>query len=647
MVGMAQTASAVGSRAYYGAVGNGETPALVGLDLAVDWLCVPRFDGYPVFARALDPQRGGSLALRWGEGREIRPVAQRYLDRTNILVTEAYNDGLLVRAVDYMPWDGRHLTRVLTVTNVDSAPRQEWLEVLATSTRSSLWPQPDPPIHQGGVGPALLTAPGAALAYGFRGNAGPGARVRLDLLPGRSRRLVLTVAYGQTPEEAIGNWYRARSGDLLMEEAFWRRWLSQAARPPVRDRRLREAYWRSLLVIKLLCHRDSGAILAAPTASFPAVPGGHDNWDYRFCWIRDGYLCARALDAAGLHAEARAFYEFAFRVQNPDGHWDYPLYTLDGGGPEEQVAPDLSGPGGEQPIRFGNAAYQQLQIDSEPSVLLGLWNHAVATGDWNYIRSRWDAISRAAETVRRLWQEPENGIWEIRERRDAWLYGKALCAAGLMAAAEMARALGQMEQAEAWQAEAQLIRAEVLTLGWHEERQVFLQTYTPGSPLDISVLALGLWGLLPPRDPRLVATVKAMERPLRRPAVPGPGHGSTDTPFFGQSLPDGGGLNLCGGIARYDYAAVPFYLPTLWLARYHLYCGRRQETLRLLRVCLSSATSLGLMAEHFDPTTGRQWGNFPQAFNHAELALLLLEMRRGQAAVPPPAPTTWTRWRAG
>ena len=156
---------------------------------------------------------------------------------------------------------------------------------------------------------------------------------------------------------------------------------------------------RSLLTLKLLTHEESGAILAAPTASFPAVPGGHDNWDYRYCWIRDGYFTARCFDEVGFHEEARAFYEFAFRLQERDGHWRQPLYTLDGGSPSELLVDDLQGPGGERPIRFGNAAYDQLQIDNEPSILHGLWIHAQRTNDRDFIAANWDAVRRAAEAM--------------------------------------------------------------------------------------------------------------------------------------------------------------------------------------------------------------------------------------------------------
>ncbi|HYG59293.1 MAG TPA: glycoside hydrolase family 15 protein [Symbiobacteriaceae bacterium] len=593
------------SKAYLGAVGNGETVALISPDGEICWLCVPRPDSFPVFARALDPRQGGSLRLtfRWGDTALRTPMikAQRYLGRTNILETSLLMDDLSAVIVDYMPWGQRHLIRQITLTNLSEERRGVAVDVGVRATCSDAAPRDlRDRVH------AAFRGPQAAL-----------------LSPDESLTTTLVLAYGDTPTEALRNWVAAGDGNLEEEERFWERWLGEAR--PVRsgDRALDVAYCRSLLALKLLCNEKTGAILAAPTASFPAIPGGGDNWDYRYAWLRDGYFIARCLDAAGLHGESRRFYQFALKHQDEDGRWRQTLYTMDGRNPLEFTVNDLAGPNGEVPVRFGNAASTQIQIDSEGSVLHGLWCHWKATGDTAFIRGAWDHISRAAGMIMASWQWPENGVWEIRERRDHWVYGKAICCAGLLAAAGMAAALGFAAEAARWDREAARIRQDVLKGGWSEERQAFLQTYDPRSPLDVSVLALSLWGLLPADDPHMRSTVAAIEEPFWLPAVPDDGAYSTDTPYWGVRC---GGLNMWGGMARYDYAAVPFYLPTLWLARHHLRAGNRDRALELVRTCLMSATDLGLMAEHFDPRTGEQWGNFPQGFSHEELALCLLEL---------------------
>lgn len=591
---------------YYGVVGNGETVALVGPDLAVDWLCVPRADSFPLLARALDPEKGGRLSLQfgWAGGEDLSggEVWQRYRGRTNILETGSLAGGLEVRVADYMPWTKRCLTRQITLTNRSPAPREVRVTAVLEPTRSETAPD--------GLADRVFGA--------FKGQQGA------HLAPGESFTTVFVMAYGDDREEAYANWEAAQTDDLEAEERFWFKWLAGARPIASGEPALDEAYYRGLLTLKLLCQEKTGAILAAPTASFPAIPGGGDNWDYRYCWLRDGYFISRCLDAAGLHQESRRFYDFLMQYQSPDGRWHQTLYTVEGGNPVEFEAHDMAGPNGEKPIRFGNAASTQIQIDGEPNLLHGLYLHWKATQDERFLRERWKHIARAADAVLETWKWKENGIWEIRERVDHWVYGKALCAAGLKAAAAMARAIGHEADAERWAAESEKIREEVLRLGWSEERQAFLQTYDDRSPIDISVLALSLWDLLPADDPRMEATVRAIEEPLRLPERPAGADGyTTDTPFWGLRA---GGLNMWGGMARYDYAAVPFYLPTLWLARHYLRAGKRERAVDLVRLCLASATNLGLMAEHFDPRTGEQWGNFPQGFSHEEMVLVLLEL---------------------
>lgn len=686
---------------YYGVVGNGETAALIGPDLAVRWLCLPRFDGTPFFASALDPRRGGQLALEIerkvgagsndaagqdsvatgsplpgdgasrDDGTDSVRISQEYDGRTNVLVTCLETQGVRVRVADSMPWGGKVLVRRVAVTNTAGGLQTLRLAASMTPVRSSHWtftavekavaiPGRDGvcvrPVVQVVEESAALVV-GWVFGTGAEGAADDGASRALltGLEPGEERRLTLLMAYGAGPDDAEANWVHAAAalqaappGDpegLERDRRFWRDWLGKARFPHGVSSDLEEAYARGLLALKLLTHRESGGILAAATASFPAVPGGTDNWDYRYCWLRDGYYSARTYDAAGLHDEARAFYEFALRCQSPDGRWRQPLYTLDGAGPRELVIEDLTGPAGERPVRFGNAAFDQLQIDNEPSILHGLWLHAQATGDREWFAARWDAIRRAADAMMQLWHQPENGIWEIRERRDHWVYGKSLCAAGFRAAAALARWLGYDADAQRWEAEARTVAEQVIANGYCSERGAYLQTYDKNSPLDISALALVLWDLLPADDLRIRSTMAAFERPLRLPqaaaeagaaaeedgatqGMRAAGEPTTDDPYWGLHHAKGG-LNMDGAFARYDYAAAPFYLPTLWMARCYLRAGRRDRAEELVRLCLESATNLGLMAEHFDPRTGRQWGNFPQAFSHEEMVLTILELAEG------------------
>lgn len=595
---------------YFGLIGNGETAALVGPDLAVSWLSVPRFDGTPLFAGALDPARGGRLALRLIDGSgapvSLVPERQAYRGDSPVLETDVAGAGWRVQALDYMPWGERCLVRELRVTNQTGGAAAIQLQPAVEPIQSAVFPVQ---LREESGNIAVLTTGAALLVQMVSTLGGEGADSEV-LQPGESRSLRLHVAYGATEEDA-----RTALGAAAMAEAgavalFWSRWLELARAPvdPV-SQAWRESYRRSLIVMKLLSYEPTGALIAAPTASFPAVPGGGDNWDYRYIWLRDGYYTAMTFNAAGLHQEAARFYDFAFSLQGEDGHWRQPLYTVDGGDPVEFVADDLRGPGSEMPIRFGNAASDQLQLDNEGNIVHGLWFHYRTSGDRAALERHWDGVRRACDWTAANWRRMESGIWELREYTAHWVHGKAMCYAALEAGARIAQVLGHAGQGLAWREAAEQVRADVVELGWSADRESYLRHYGAGMPepcVDISVLALVFYGLLPADDPRVLSTVALIEQDQSK-----------------------GGLFLLGGVSRYDYAAVPFYLPTLWLARYYLMADRLTDCDRLLQTCLDCATDLGLMAEHFDGSTLTQWGNFPQAFSHEEVARLILERAQG------------------
>jgi alpha,alpha-trehalase len=582
-------------RYHAGLVGSGHTAALVEPDLTLSWLCIPRFDSQPLFASALDPQRGGSLSLRLevnGQPVALTPNNQRYLGRSAVLQTILVGPGVQVTVTDFMPWGKHGLVRRVTVEGAGEGAR---LQIACDPVQSAHLPVEQARVSHTGM--LCRTPDGAALIQGEG----------LDLKNGTAR---VCIAWGATEAEAEAALADLQSNTVDAELDQWRTWLSAARKPEAVSHAWEEAYWRSLIVIRLLSYEPTGALLAAPTASFPAIPGGDHQWDYRFSWLRDGYYTAMTLDAAGLHREARRFYDFCFRLQDPDGHWKQPLYTVDGLDPHERLIDDLQGPGGEVPIRLGNAASGQLQLDNEGNIVHGLWFHYKVSGDRESLATHWDGVRRAAEWTLANWQRQESGIWEPREYVAHWVHGKVMCAVTLIATARIARVLGHSGAAAKWQAAAETITELTIHQGWDEERQSYVRHWGPSpdtfAPMEISVLALVFYGILPAHDPRIRATVQRMYRPA-----------------------DDGGLMLYGGVCRYEQAAVPFYLPTLWLARYHMMAGEPGSCDRWLNTCLDAATSLGLMAEHFDGRDGSQWGNYPQAFSHEEVARLILERSQG------------------
>lgn len=600
---------------YYGIVGNGETALLIGPELAVEWFCAPRFDSFPVFAGALDRKKGGSLAFYFNP--PLRFNRQEYRHRTNVLRTVLAGDEMTAAVDDFMPWGKRCLIRTVSIENTGRAVIYPGLKVQVQPVKTRAFPFK----KQLRDGCYFVTGRGVAVCIaGSESFSADAAEVSFGpLKPSDRLQLRIVVTYGETEEKAEQELGAAFAESLEDVTAFWHEWLEKAKKINLDDAALQEAYYRSLLALKLLTYTRTGAIIAAPTASFPATPGGSDNWDYRYCWLRDGFYSAKAFDDAGLHEEAGRFYEFAFSLQRHDGSWPHPLYTIEGGHPREVIVTDLKGPSGEKPVRFGNKAARQLQLDNAGSVIDGLWHHYLATQDINDISRYWDKIRRAAAWVERHWRDPESGIWEIREYSGQWVYGKVLCYACLASAAQIAEKLGHRGFALRWAKTASVIRKEVIEKGWSPVKQAYVQHYGPAAPLDISVLALEQFDVLPATDPRIMLTVNCIENPSLACAVP---EGAAGRGPEGNSA----GLKLWGAIGRFEQAVLPFYLPTLWLAHHYLHLNQEERLNELLGACVDNMTDLYLMAEHFDPRTGEQWGNFPLALNHQELVRLLLDM---------------------
>ncbi|WP_324717459.1 glycoside hydrolase family 15 protein [Carboxydochorda subterranea] len=627
-----------------GVVGNGQTVAIIARTGAVTWWCLPRVDGHPVLARALDPSRGGMLDVTPASPRSLSSrlagARQAYYDGSTVLVTRWKAGGGAVAAVDFMPWGKPALVREVWA----SAPSPlESLVLRLTVTRAAVagrW------AAAGGDPAALLTedSPEAAMAFALApgstsappqaswepgtgtleirwkpaGSWDPGRPAPPHpLLDGLRPVARLAVGYGRTVDQARSA--AAALSRLSPEEGVCesREWLSRAVVPQGMSPGHLAAFRRSLLTLRLLTYPETGAIVAAPTASWPATPGGSDNWDYRFTWLRDGAWTAWALDRAGFHREARAFYRFAARLQAADGHWSQPLYAVDGRLPVEFDAPELSGPGGERPVRFGNAAAHQLQLDNEGNVLWGVQAHVELTGDQQLLWETWDMVKRAALWVEAHWRMPESGIWELREFTGHWVHGTSMAAVALASAARLARRAGTGEEAaRRWEGLAREIARQALDHAWSARRGALMRLFTPQGPdesqvLDISVLTPLLWHLADARDPRLVATIEAMHR------SPAEGGLTVRAP----SAARGG-----EGLLRFGDGALPFYMAGFWMVRALHRMGRDRQAVALLDRLLEGANPLGLMGEHHDPATGRQWGNFPQAFSHEELIHALYEL---------------------
>lgn len=572
--------------ADYGAIGEGRSVALVSKDGSLDWWCPGRFDAPSVFARILDHEQGGHYTVAPTEAGAQTSMA--YVPDTNVLETMHATRGGKVRVRDFLAFhDDTKLTSSVLVRSIVGLEGTVEMRVRFA-----------PRFHYGRVAPRWSRAPlGVLLARGageilmFRGaelHAGKDgayegrffvkAGERVDLIV-RHRSFDTPVpfrdALGASPEELEA-----------LAIAKWREWSSRTRAEGPDATLIR----RSALALKLLQYEPSGALVAAATTSLPEEMGGVRNWDYRFTWIRDAALSAKALATVGHHEEATRFAGWLSRTLR-DGDMRI-MYTLTGGKdlPERELA-HLEGYERSKPVRIGNGAATQRQLDVYGELFEFLAHHAeLGDTEWK------GALRTLAEWVCDHWTEPDSGIWEMRCEPRHFTLSKAMAWVALTQAADLARK-GHMDgDAERWSAEAERVRADVLAKGYDDEIG-FTQAY--GFPmLDASNLMLPLIGFVHPQDARMVKTV---DRILERLTVNGLVYRYLDA---GDGLP--------GGEATFAYC-------TFWLVEVLALQGRVHEARAIFDRIAERASPLGLYAEELDAATGAHLGNYPQGFPHAGL----------------------------
>jgi hypothetical protein len=575
----------------FGFLSSGRTAVLIDSRARVAWWCLPTYAHFPIFAHALDPAHGGSceLGLQTSTGTfwvsDYGYVEQEYNGTTSVLISRWTIGRRTITICDWMPRDATVLVREIEAQAEDGAfllVRMRPTHPTPSHVRYRIVPE-GLALHE-----TRVPAQGLLALQG-----GDGSPERGQLIDGWwqarhplcSQRLVL----GMGP---------AFHADRKVHESEASTWLGQVVEIQVPEEEISHAVHRSLAILRGLIYSPTGAVMAAPTASFPSDPGGTSNWDYRYCWVRDGCYTAAALDRAGCHAEAEGIYRYLLALQGEDGQWHAPLWPIDPTYPtDEEEVPGLFGPGGESPLRIGNGAVGQSQHDSPGNLLSALRVHVQTTGDLSLVRDAWPHIARAATWCSLHWAEPEAGIWECRDRYRFWTHGRAMCWVALDRAAWFAQCLGQPVPDE-WVTAAATIR-EALAKSWSPRRGAFLRDAGEVSILDTSVLALILEGILSTSDVRLTQTMERLMTALAH----------------------------RGGVRRDEEdVRFPFYLATLWMARSAVRLGQAERAADLVRAVVGGTSNLGLMAEYADLLSGRQWGNIPQAFSHEELVRAVLDM---------------------
>ncbi len=605
----------------YGAVGDLRTVALVGLNGSIDWLCLPFIDSPSVFGALLDGRKGGRFSVSpagdWDS-------SARYLPGTNILETRFRTPGGVLRLTDFMPLadSGRHLDE-------DRHELYRLLEVERGHVTAAVVFDPrfdygraDTRVEQDG---GVLTARGGGEVLSLSASRPPGRGEggegwAWDLRGGD--RVWLRLRYGGgtvPPPDAAG------AEEALRETArFWRGWLEGSETGRTFDAGpYRGEVERSALVLKLLSFQPTGAVAAAATASLPEEVGGARNWDYRYTWIRDTSFTLQALFNLGHLSETEAFLQWVERLLSVHGAARMQImYGVRGESelPEEELT-HLEGYKGSRPVRIGNRAAGQRQLDIYGEIM----DAALKLSDYvGKIDSElWPLLRDICELVRGSWREKDSGIWEVRGGPHHFVHSKVMCWAALDRGVTIARRYGFPGDLKGWEREMGEIRREVLTRGWSEARKAFRQHYGTDD-VDASALLIPLLGFLPAADRRVVSTVSAVRSELEEDGLLYRYRG-------GDGVPGGEGT---------------FLLCSAWLAQYLVARGDTHGARAVLRRLEGAANHLGLFSEEYDTAWKEALGNFPQAFTHigyvnAVFALRQAEEReKGRGVVlprPPPA----------
>jgi GH15 family glucan-1,4-alpha-glucosidase len=580
--------------ADHGLIGDLHTVALVGTDGTIDWYCASRFDAPSEFAAILDADRGGAFELAADAPARTK---QSYFPDTNVLITRFFTEDGVGEVQDFMPITGdpreagRHrlIRRILCVRGsipfrARVAPRFDYARQPHTVRRHAgqvIFESADLVLALTATVPVDTDAQDATASF--------------KLLEGESAVFALDQVDGDITLRSCP--HAEAEEQLTATVAFWRRWLSAS-----RYRgRWRETVHRSALTLKLLTYAPTGAIVAAPTTSLPELIGGERNWDYRYLWIRDAAFCVYALLRLGFAGEAEAFMAFLARHvircgDGPSGPLQI-MYGIDGRTelPETELT-NLEGYRASAPVRIGNAATGQLQLDIYGALIDSIylydkWGQPISS-------DYWDDVCLLVEWVCDHWDQPDEGIWETRGGRKDFLYSRLMCWVAIERAMRMARRRGLPGDLTRWGKARDVIYRQIMRRGWSATRRAFTQHF--GSDvLDAAVLMMPLAKFVSPTDPKWLATLDALTADL-----------------VSDSL-----------VYRYDPEASPdglrgeegtFSICSFWYVEALSRAGRLDEARLAFEKMLTYANHLGLYAEQIS-RTGEQQGNFPQAFTHLAL----------------------------
>jgi GH15 family glucan-1,4-alpha-glucosidase len=582
---------------HYAMVGDTQTAALVGDDGSVDWLCAPRFDSAACFASLLGDENHGRWLLAPAAGG--RATRRRYRDGTLVLETEFDTPEGSVRITDFMPIREKTVDLVRIVEGLHGhVPMQMHLTIR---------------FDYGSIIPWVRNVHGALVAI-----AGPDALVLRSPIEmkgvGHSTVAGFTVRRGERVPFTLA-WYPSNQDlphpinatwTLTRTTSWWHDWTKKSGY----DGSWSGQVHRSVITLKALTYAPTGGIVAAATTSLPERIGGERNWDYRFCWLRDATLVLLAFINAGFLDEAHAWRLWLLRAAAGDPAALQIMYGVAGERRLTELTLDwLPGYEGSRPVRAGNAASDQFQLDVYGEVLDAM--HQGRVHQLEASEEAWSLQRRLLRFLEHAWKEPDEGIWEVRGGRRHFTHSKVMAWVAFDRGVQAVERFGRSGPVERWREVRDEIHREVLERGFDRELNSFTQSY--GSKrLDASLLVIPLVGFLPADDRRVVGTVTAIERDLYRDG------------FVYRYAHDEEGRDV-DGLPPGEGAFLPC---TFWLADNFALQGRLEEAEALFERLLATRSDLGLLAEEWDPANRRQLGNFPQAFTHVALVNTAFNLER-------------------
>jgi GH15 family glucan-1,4-alpha-glucosidase len=591
--------------ASYGVIGNMHSIALVGMDGSIDWCCLPSFDSPSVFGAILDDRKGGFFKIAATNPDVF--CRQMYLPETNVLVTRFLSPEGVGEIVDFMPVThgsarsaGRHQI-VRIVTGVRGAVK------FRTECRPAFdYARAGHELVISGNG-ATFRAPGIRLDLacpcGLRAEDGA-AVTEFTLHANESRTFLLTLAADDSPPPADGH----KIGDRLLHETIgvWRAWVAKCRY----QGRWREIVVRSALALKLLTYQPTGAILAAATCSLPEEIGSSRNWDYRYTWIRDSAFTIYAFLRLGYSEEAAAFMtwlEDRTIEQDTETGPLQVMYGIDGRSALPETTLDhLDGYKGSRPVRIGNAASHQLQLDIYGELVDSIYLYNKYAQPISY--DLWVYMRRILDWVCANWERPDNGIWEVRREPSQFVHSKVQCWVALDRGLRIAHKRGLPLDHARIRQESTRIYETIMARGWNESRRTFTQVLD-GDAVDATALTLPLMMFASPGDPRMQSTIDRIQKELVSDSLV---HRYELGRAVGDGLPGKEGT---------------FSICTFWMVEALAKAGRLEEARLLFEKMLTYANHLGLYSEEIGPT-GELLGNFPQAFTHLGLISAAYELDR-------------------